>query len=434
MTVDCTPHSPVGPHIHAVVVGAAQSGMAAARLLVKLGARVRLVERSAGNIGADFATWAEAHGVEIVCGPHETGQFGDAQLVVLSPGVPRAIIEALLPEQNRPELIAETELALRQIQNTPIIGISGTSGKTTTASLCAAMLQAHGLKVFLGGNIGTPLSQYVLDGQEADVLVLELSSFQLQSTSSLRARVGVLLNISENHLDHHADMEEYISAKMRLFRCQQPTDIAVLDPALAEEAERFGLVGHKVFIEPQARFTTMQLFGQHNSYNAEAAWQACRVFGVSLECAQKAVAAFTPIAHRLERVEEKHGVLYVNDSKATTVAALKVALEAFAQPVLLLAGGKFKGGDLDSLVPLVREKVRAIGLYGGSREFFEGAFGGVCPISWDTTLEQALVRLQALAQQGDVVLLAPATASYDQYTDYTARGNDFKRIVREVLV
>lgn len=218
------PAPAVKPGDLAVVVGAGVSGVAAAKLLHKLGARVRLLDRSLDRIPADFAEWAESAGVEIVCGEHSPSQFRDAKLVVPSPGVAAAVISKFLPDGTPPEIMAETELAWRQLSGEPVLGVTGTSGKTTTTSLCAAMLKEQGLTVFTGGNIGTPLSEYILSGEKADVVVLELSSFQLQTCSTLHPRVGILLNISENHLDFHKDMDEYISAKMRLFANQTETD------------------------------------------------------------------------------------------------------------------------------------------------------------------------------------------------------------------
>ena len=183
----------------------------------------------------------------------------------------------------------------------------------------------------------------------------------------------------------------------------------------------------------------MQLMGPHNRCNAEAAWLACREFGVTEEAAARAVAAFRPLEHRLEKVAEINGVLYVNDSKCTTVEALRVALSSFDRPVVLLAGGKFKGGDLPGLCPLLKGRARCVALFGASRERFEPAWRDTLPVTWDRTLEQALRRvagkdgLPALAHEGDVVLLAPACSSYDQYPNYLRRGEDFKRVVREVL-
>ena len=424
----------------AVVVGAGVSGVAAARLLHRLGARVRLLDRSAGRIPADFAAWAAEAGVEIVCGEHSPEQFIGAALVVPSPGVAAAVIRRFLPEKNPPEIMAETELAWRQLTGEPVLAVTGTSGKTTTTSLCSAMLREQGFRVFTGGNIGTPLSEYVLSGERADVVVLELSSFQLQTCSTLHPRVAVLLNISEHHLDYHRDMAEYVGAKMRLFAHQTSEDLAVLQEGMDGLADGYGLRARRVFYAVSNRFPEMHLMGPHNRANAEAAWLACREFGVSEETAARAVAAFRPLEHRLEKVAELNGVLYVNVSKCTTVEALRVALASFDRPVALLAGGKFKGGDLESLKPLLKKHVRHVALYGASREHFEPAWRDVVPVTWDETLERAMCRLAgcgtgepAVVRPGDAVLLAPATSSFDQYANYLQRGEDFKRIVREVL-
>ena len=424
----------------AVGVGAGVSGVAATRLLHRLGARVRLLDRSAGRIPADFAAWAAEAGVEIVCGEHSPEQFIGAALVVPSPGVAAAVIRRFLPEKNPPEIMAETELAWRQLTGEPVLAVTGTSGKTTTTSLCSAMLREQGFRVFTGGNIGTPLSEYVLSGERADVVVLELSSFQLQTCSTLHPRVAVLLNISENHLDYHRDMAEYVGAKMRLFAHQTSEDLAVLQEGMDGLADGYGLRARRVFYAVSNRFPEMHLMGPHNRANAEAAWLACREFGVSEETAARAVAAFRPLEHRLEKVAELNGVLYVNDSKCTTVEALRVALASFDRPVALLAGGKFKGGDLESLKPLLKKHVRHVALYGASREHFEPAWRDVVPVTWDETLERAMCRLAgcgtgepAVVRPGDAVLLAPATSSFDQYANYLRRGEDFKRIVREVL-
>ena len=426
---------PVGKGDAAGVLGAGRSGMAALKLLCRLGAITRLLERDEKNITAEARTFIQQNNVQLICGEHTPQQFAGLDFLVMSPGIPVAKIAALLPDSSakRPELLAEMELAWRQLRGEPVLAVSGTSGKTTTASLAAAMLRQQGLSVFLGGNIGTPLSEYVLDGRQADVLVLEISSFQLQTCSSFHPRVGVLLNIAENHLDYHANMREYIEAKLRLFRWQDEGDLAVLGKGLEHVLERRSIKARQTYFAPCGRFSRTQLFGEHNQANMEAAYQACREFGVSEEKAAQAVAAFKPLPHRLERVGEKDGVLFVNDSKCTTVSALKVALEAFDRPVRLLAGGKFKGGDLASLRELVKKRARVVGLFGASREYFEKAWQDIVPMNWSPALEEAVRVLAAGAQSGDVVLLAPAAASFDLYADYEARGNDFKRIVKELL-
>ncbi|MCL2123349.1 MAG: UDP-N-acetylmuramoyl-L-alanine--D-glutamate ligase [Desulfovibrionaceae bacterium] len=426
---------PVGRGDTAAVLGAGRSGIAALKLLCRLGAETRLLERDEKNISTEARAFIEQNNVRLICGEHTPQHFAGLDFLVLSPGIPATQISPLLPDSlaERPELLAEMELAWRQLQGEPVLAVSGTSGKTTTASLAAAMLRRQGLNVFLGGNIGTPLSEYVLDGRQADVLVLEISSFQLQTCSSFHPRVSVLLNISENHLDYHADMREYIEAKFRLFRWQDEADLAVLGKGLEPLVKRMPIKARQVYFAPCGRFSRTQLFGEHNQGNMEAAYQACREFGVSEEKAGQAAAAFKPLPHRLERVDEKDGVLFVNDSKCTTVTALKVALKAFDRPVRLLAGGRFKGGDLASLRELVKERVRVAGLFGAGREYFEKAWQNVVPMYWSPGLEEAVRVLAAGAQAGDVVLLAPAAASFDLYADYEARGNDFKRIVKELL-
>jgi UDP-N-acetylmuramoylalanine--D-glutamate ligase len=409
--------------------------MAALKLLCRLGAETRLLERDATKLSAEARAFMEQNKVQLICGEHAPQHFAELDFLVLSPGIPVAKISPLLPDSfaKRPELLAEMELAWRQLRGEPVLAVSGTSGKTTTASLAAAMLRQQGLNVFLGGNIGTPLSEYVLDGRQADVLVLEISSFQLQTCSSFHPKVSVLLNISENHLDYHVDMREYIEAKFRLFRWQNKDDLAVLGKGLEPLVKHMSIQARRVYCAPRGRFSKTQLFGEHNQANMEAAYQACREFGVSEEKAVRAVAAFKPLPHRLERVAEKDGMLFVNDSKCTTVAALKVALEAFDRPVRLLAGGKFKGGDLASLRGLLKERVCVVGLFGAGRKYFEDAWQALVPIHWSPDLEEAVRVLVAGAQAGDVVLLAPAAASFDLYANYEARGNDFKRIVKELL-
>ncbi len=436
MTVCETRATPLRPGERAVVVGAGKSGRSAARLLRALGARVRLVEREAGKVPQTFRDRARSEGVEILCGEHTAAQFADATLVVPCPGVPDSAFVPFLPQDRMPPIWAETELAVRCLEGEDVLAVTGTSGKTTTTGLCAAMLEAAGLTVFTGGNIGIPLSEYVLarrgGAPKVDVVVLELSSFQLQHCRTLRPRVGVLLNLSANHLDHHADMRDYTNAKMRLFRLMEPSDTAVFGTVPVSLAQEYGIRARVITAGPGDAFTDLQLLGAHNRANAEAARLACREWGVTQETALAAARAFRPVEHRLERVDEKRGVLYVNDSKATTVEALRVALNALERPILLLAGGKFKGGDLQGLRRQLAGRVKAVALYGADRTHFEEAWQGAVPLSWDETLEKAVRRLADLATSGDAVLLAPATASFDQYADYLARGEDFKRIVREL--
>ncbi len=419
------------------VIGAGRSGRAAVRLLHDMGADVRLLEKKPEQMPAEFSSWLSEHRVPVFGGEHRPEYFEDVELVIPSPAAAKAVIEPLLPERkdgSKAEICAETELAWRLLEGEPVIGITGTSGKTTTTSLCSAMLEAHGLRVFTGGNIGVPLSEYVLGRRrgepKADVIVLELSSFQLQTCATLHPRVGILLNISENHLDFHKDMKEYTDAKMRLFARQTEGDTAILSPELSRLPEEYGMKARVEYLTPGARpFPDTRLIGAHNQSNAEAAFMAASLFDVTREEAARAMREFTPIAHRLEHIADIDGVQYVNDSKCTTIEALRVALAAFDRPVILLAGGKFKGGDVEGVCPLLRDHVKAVALYGASREHFEPVWKSVVPVSWDETLDQALARARALAEPGDAVLLAPATSSYDQYRNYIERGNHFRALV-----
>ncbi len=424
--------SPIQPGEPAVVIGGGTSGRAAALLLDKLGARVRLLDKNPRGFSEEFRALAAEKDWELVTGPHEAAHFAGAGLVVPSPGVPVSVFEPLLAQAGDPPWISELELAWL-FTRAPVLAITGTSGKTTTSSLAAAMLERSGKKVFLGGNIGTPLSSFVLSGEWADVLVLEVSSFQLMGCRGFHPRVAVLLNISENHLDQHKDMDEYREAKFSLFRNQSAMDVAIFGDGLFEEVMRRKLRARTEFFGVSDAFENTRLLGRHNLLNIEAAWMAAKEFGVKKKTAQEAVRDFAPLPNRLEMLGEWDGVVYINDSKCTTVEALRVALQSLDRPLLLLAGGKFKGGDLQSLAPLLKGRVKSIGLYGASREIFEGAWGGLgIPLSWDETLEQATRRLRGLSAPGDAILLSPATSSFDQYKNYIARGEDFRRIAGEL--
>ncbi len=432
----------------AVVVGAGVSGEAAARLLAHLGAKVRLLDRKAGNISAAFAALAEKEGIEIICGDHTPEQFMGAALVVTSPGVPLPALERLLAQAGDnapvqaagparlPLLIGELELASRYTDE-PILAITGTSGKTTTTSLADAMLRKSGFATFIGGNIGTPLSAHVLarlrgECEKKDVLVLEVSSFQLQTCHSFHPKAAVLLNLTENHLDHHADMDEYTGAKLNVFSRQTPDDFAVVHPDLETLCKSAGCKARIEAIRPQNRFPNLKLIGGHNAFNAEAAWLAVAPFGADKAKAAEAAGQFAPIEHRLELVAEFGGARYVNDSKCTTVDALKVALQSFADPVILLAGGKFKGGDLASLGELVKQRVKSVILFGDSRDIFTRAWDGIVPISWHPGLAPAVQEAAQTAASGDVVLMSPATASFDLFANYKERGDTFRRLAKEL--
>jgi UDP-N-acetylmuramoylalanine--D-glutamate ligase len=412
---------------HAAVVGAGRSGIAAARLLAALGANMRLMERDETRITPKNRDLALELGWDVHVGQHTARDFAGVDLVVLSPGVPLSSLASLLPRGVK--VVSELELASWFVSE-PMIAVTGTTGKTTTTALIGHVLERCGKSVFVGGNIGVPLSEYLLAGKPAEILVLEVSSFQLQHTDSFHPMVGVFVNFSPNHLDVHASQEEYFMAKLALFANMRERDLAVLHLSLKDELEARSFTRAKrIYYVGTNRFDCPHLPGPHNQENLEAAWLACRYFGITQEDMARTLADFRPKPHRLELVGEHEGVCFVDDSKATTMTALEAALKSFEQPVILLAGGVYKGGDPSSLAPLLRERVKAVCLFGASREVFEPAWRKVCPTTWSPTLEGAVREACEQAGSGDVVLLSPATSSFDLFKNYKARGMAFRKAV-----
>jgi len=413
-----------------VVVGAGKSGLAAAELLLRLGARVALADAKPDLDPAALGPLAGR--VELRLGAHTPAQFADASLVVLSPGVAAKKIAAALAPVASENVVAELEFASWFLQD-PVLAITGTNGKTTTTTLVSQMLTDAGKTVFTGGNIGTPLCRFLLDGSRADVVVLEVSSFQLQNCQSFAPKVGVLLNFAANHLDYHADMEEYLSAKLNLFARMDASGLAILPREMRAELEKRDFTrAKKIWFGPTDRLPAPHLPGAHNRANVEAAWQAASAFGVSEASARATAAAFQPLAHRLQAVGEKNGVLFVDDSKSTTLDSTAAAVQSFERPVRLLLGGVFKGGDVAGLIPALDGRVVEIALFGAAREVFEPVLGKRFKLSWEPDLERAVRRLWTSARPGDVLLLSPATASFDAYRGYAARGDHFQRIVKEL--
>ncbi len=419
----------------AVVVGAGVSGLAACRFLLSLGARVRLVDAKA-DLPQDVLLKVHpdpvSAGLTLEAGAHSPAQFADAQLIVLSPGVPVKKLADVLNDVDPARVVAEMEFASWFLSE-PIIAITGTNGKTTTTTLVGHILERAGLSTFVGGNIGTPLCDYLLSGTQADVLVIEISSFQLQNCRSFKPRVATLLNFSANHLDYHLDMEEYLAAKLQLFARQDHACLAVVPQAMRGELEARGFTKARVEgFTAESLFDCPGLPGSHNRENIAAAWRMVRPFGVTEEQARAAIADFRALPHRIEPVGEAGGVLFVNDSKATTLDSVCAAVKSFERPVRLLLGGVFKGGDVASLVPVLAGRVASIGLFGASREVFEPVLAPHFPVSWDATLESAVRRQFALAKPGEVILLSPATASFDAYKNYAERGRDFARVAQAI--
>ena len=413
-----------------VIAGAGRSGLAAADLAQALGARVRVLEK---NPDFDEAALAgcKISRAQLILGEHKKEHFQDADMVIISPGIPVRSLKNLVPDTAM--IFSELEFA-SWFTHEPIIAVTGTNGKTTTTMLIAHALEKMGKKVFAGGNLGVPLARYVLDPEECDILVLEVSSFQLEGCSGFHPRVGVFLNFSANHLDHHTSGEEYFRAKTRLFRRQTQDDLAIIALELRQEMENSGLLkSGRVYFTASNKFSCPELSGKHNRANMEAAFLACRYFGMDESGFSRALNDFAAPAHRQEVFLKYEGRIYVNDSKATTVAAMSAALEAFEKPVRLLAGGVYKGGDFSELTFLIRSKAAKVYLFGAGREIFEKAWQDEVSMEYYSTLEQAVDKAVSESAPGDTLLLSPGTSSFDLFRDYRERGGAFKSLVRKRL-
>ncbi len=439
------------------VVGLARTGIAVARFLINQGARVIVADVMTQEDLGSYAQQALAMGVSLQLGPHRDETFSDCDLVVISPGVPHTIGPLEKARKAGVPVIGELELAARCISE-PMVAISGTNGKTTTTSLVGEMLKASDLKVFVGGNIGKPLIDYVNSGDSADVVVVEISSFQLDTIERFRPTVAVLLNVSEDHLDRYRDFEEYARSKARLFENQQSTDIAVLNKAdqvignleSAIQAQRlhFNINSHSgygVELEGQsmacrlpgrdpARFSlaNFKAKGVHNLENAAAASLAALAAGATDFGIQKTLDSFKGLPHRLEYVMTVDGVDYYNDSKATNVGAVVRSLESFRGPVILIIGGRDKGGSYDGLARPTKERVKRLIAIGEAREKILAVLGSLTDSQGTEQLESAVHLAREAAVEGDVVLLSPACSSFDMFTDYAERGEAFCRAVEKL--
>ena len=451
-----------------LVVGLARSGVAAARLCRNRGARVTVTDRRAATELHQAVMELGPAGVQFALGGHDERDFTGADLVVVSPGVPLALPEIAEARRQGVPVMAEVELASRFLEGLPMVGITGTNGKSTTTALAAALFRED-RRVFAGGNLGTPLSEQVVSGRPVDVAVVELSSFQLEGIERLRPRVAALLNVTPDHLDRYRDVEEYALAKARLFRNQQPGDFAV---ANAHDARAVALAGSSrgelftfgfgpaerravrdtggtdpaspedpVVFSPEGctpehyLVRCRALRGRHNRENAMAAIACARLLGVPGPVVQRALDEFPGLPHRLELVSERAGIEWVNDSKATNVDSTLVGLAAFPAgraSVVLIMGGRGKRAPYAPLRNLFPGRVKALLTIGEDAPAIERELGDLCATERCGDLRGAVRRAGAVAGAGDAVLLSPACASYDQFKNYEERGEAFRRLVAEL--
>jgi UDP-N-acetylmuramoylalanine--D-glutamate ligase len=438
-----------------LIVGFERTGEALARFLAGRGARVRVTNKKPAEAFEARLAPFESTGVVFEFGGHRSESFAEADLIVPSPGVP-PLPEILAARDKGVPVLSEIELASLFVHGR-IVGITGSNGKSTTTTLVHRILADAGLRSRLAGNIGTPLISFAEKSREDDIYVTELSSFQLEYTERFTPALAALLNVSENHIDWHGTFDRYFEAKAKLIRRLGPDGLAVLN---RDDARVWGLRAEArariygfsrtrrpargAFVEdgwivfrdgapekvlPVARIT---LPGTHNLENVLAAVAVGRLMGVPAASIRRTVLAFRGLEHRLEDVLIVRGVRFVNDSKATTVAATLKALASFDRPVVLVLGGRGKGGDFSPLRPAVRRKARSVVLVGEAADKLEQALGGAVPVVRAADYREVVQAAFGLARRGDVVLLAPACTSWDMFRDFEERGRTFKREVRRL--
>ncbi len=430
-----------------VVLGLGRSGMAAARLLRKSGADVVVCESSESERMRERAALLQAEGIKVLLGNEAEKDSTKYDLAILSPGIEERVPLVTNVAGKGIALIGELELAY-SLSNCPIIAITGTNGKTTTTELTTRMLQGAGLRTAACGNIGTPMSEMVSFGEVWDVLVVEVSSFQLERIVTFCPKVALWLNLSPNHLDRYSSMEEYRNAKLRIFENQQESDWAVV----ASEAKLPPLKAKKLTFSTQEAtadlsfqngcqivyrnkvlldFSRTQLRGPHNAANIMAAFGAGIALGADLSAMASAILDYTPPAHRCEFIAERAGVRWINDSKATNLNAMEQAICSVKGPLILIAGGKDKGFEFAPSAELVKERVSCAILIGEMRHRIARDWASVATLQAET-LEEAVNLALSKASPGSTVLFSPGTSSFDMFRDYVERGEAFRRFVERL--
>jgi UDP-N-acetylmuramoylalanine--D-glutamate ligase len=422
---------------HVTVVGAARSGVAAALLLARRGAHVTLTE-GAAELDRMTAEQLRAANVALELGGHRLETFTSADLLVLSPGVPLDQPTVAAAREAGVSVMGEIELASRWLAGR-IVAITGTKGKSTTTTLTGRMFVAGGLRTLVGGNIGTPLSSQVDASTPETFHIVEVSSFQLETTETFHPWIAVLLNLSSDHLDRHGSMEVYGAAKAKIFANQTADDWAVIN---ADDPQTLKLArtarAQKVLFSaatPLVPLSSIRLIGRHLVADVMAAATVAQIAGVSRDAILRAVESFTGLEHALEPVAVVGGVRFVNDSKATNIEAAQRAIESFDRGLVVIMGGRFKSGDFSLLREPLRSRDARVIAIGEATPLIERAFEGAVPVESASTLEAAVGRAYELARaEGrDVVLLAPACASFDMFRDYAERGQVFKKEVMRLM-
>jgi len=438
------------------VVGLARTGVAVANLLTELGCKVTVsdvkdpfqlkenISKLKGDVALDLN--------------HHTEKFFlEADLIVVSPGVRMDIPPLVKAREKGLRIISEIELVFL-LSPVPFIAITGTNGKSTTTSLIGGMLKRCKKKFILGGNIGYPLAEEILESKDKDFIVAEISTFQLEGISEFKPFIGIILNISPDHLDRHRDYREYIALKKRLYMNQEESDYLILnydDPLLmglkSEVPSKVVFFSKKIMAERGIYIDREEIFwndnnkkrkigqlgdlgelGRRNIENVLASLATGLILNLNREEMLRSIRVFSGLPHRLEFVRDIDGVKFINDSKGTNVGAVIKSLNSFSEPIILIAGGKDKGSDYRPLKRYIKGKVKSVIIFGEAKDKIKEVLNGECEVNLVENLQDAVKKSFKMAVSGDVVLLSPACASFDMFRDFEERGNQFKEIVRRI--
>lgn len=411
------------------VIGAKRSGVAVARLVARMQGRPRISDCGPAEIiRRELDGLLGTLNVDMELGRHSPQFIAESDLLVLSPGVRFDAQPVQWARERRIPVLGEIEFAW-QFCRKPVIAVTGSNGKTTTATLIHQVLEKGGCSSCLCGNVGSAFSQHVLDLERTDFVVLELSSFQLESIVNFRPHIAVFLNFSQNHLDRHKDMQEYWDAKKRLFINQTMNDFAVLN----DQAPRMKALAKelKAKIHFFNSLQQIEASGIHNP-NFLAALEVADILAIKRERCHQAFQEFKGVEHRLEFVRTIQGVDFINDSKSTTTEATRWALQRSYRPLILICGGRDKNLDFSILAPLVRQKVKKLLAIGEAQDQLKNVFQKIVDTQVCGSLPEAVKRARDLAREGDCVLLSPMCASFDMFDNYEQRGRVFKELVMKL--
>ncbi len=436
-----------------LVVGLGASGYAAAELSARKGAVVGITESSDNKEVRERLSRLSRYHPRYEIGRHTEEFCGSADLVVTSPGIDPGVLPLKVARKEGKEIIGELELAYRFCE-APIIAVTGTNGKSTTTELIGNIISRSGRHVVVCGNIGNPLSGEVNRLKKDSIAVVEVSSFQMETVKEFRPHIGVLLNVAEDHYERHGDFETYKAEKFRMFGNQSESDWAVLHSDLKGDPIARRIRAQKIFFGGPGSEASVEggrvimdiggagrvvieekdipIRGVHNMENVACAILVSRIMGVEDRHAHEGVANFKGLSHRFERVTELGGVEFIDDSKATNIDATRRALESIDRKVVLIAGGRDKGGDYEAIFDLVKEKVKAMVVIGEASEKIKSAFSGAVTVVSAGDMSEAVKMSMREASEGEAVLLSPMCSSFDMFTDYKHRGRVFREEVERL--